>query len=290
MFKNLLFIVTVFTISMVNSFAADTLNVTDGDGKKQGWWIILNANNQLADCPATTKYEEGRYRDGQRQGQWRSYNCAGKIKTEMTYVNDRKKGFARVYYANGQPMEEGLWQGNKWVGKYKFFYENGQLYYDFNYNDDGKREGAQKYYHDNGKLMVEGTWHESKEAGVIKEFNKDGKLITESTYNEGRIDEESIKTFKPDEEKVKEPEPIKEEIKVEEKKIEPVKPAEVGLLSDGFHKTFDKKGHVTKEGEFKKGILVEGKAFYYEGDKLFKTNIIKGGSISKSIIEKEFQK
>lgn len=277
-----LFAVICMCFIGVNAFAADTLNVTDGSGKRQGWWVINNENGQLDECPPETKFEEGRYRDGQKQGLWKSYNCAGRVKTEMTYVNDRKNGYAKVYYSNGGIMEEGIWQGNKWVGKYKFYHENGQVYYDFNYNEEGKREGVQRYFHDNGKIMVEGTWRDSKEAGTIKEYNRDGKLITESTYNDGRIDEASVKTYKPEAEKPK-PEPKKEEPAVEVKKEEPAKPVDVGMLSDGFHKTFDKKGHVAKEGEFKNGVLMEGKVYIYEGDKLVKTNIIKGGVVSKSI-------
>jgi len=279
-------------ITLQTSKGADTLNVTDGDGKRQGWWINLNSKNQLADCGIDQKLEEGRYKDGLKNGIWKSYNCAGKVKTEMTYVNDRKNGYAKVYYSVGGLMEEGIWQGNKWTGKYKFYHENGQLYYDFNYNEEGKREGQQKYYYDNGKLMVEGTWHESKEAGVIKEYNRDGKLVTESTYNDGIIDEASVKIFKPEAEKPKVEEPKKEEPKVEAKEPvkEPVKPADIGMLSDGFHKTFDSKGRVNKEGEFKKGILIEGKAYIYEGNKLVKTNIIKGGTVVKTETDKDAKK
>ncbi len=276
-----LFVVLVMCLAGVAASASDTLNITDGSGKRQGWWIISNENGQLDDCPAEKKFEEGRFRDGQKQGIWKTYNCAGRLKTEMTYVNDRKSGFAKVYYSDGGIMEEGIWQGNKWVGKYKFYHENGQVYYDFNYNEEGKRDGVQRYYHENGKLMVEGTWKDSKEEGTIKEFNRDGKLISESTYNDGRIDESSVKVFKPEVEKQK-PEPTKE-TPVEVKEVEPSKPADVGMLSDGFHKTFDKKGRVAKEGEFKKGVLMEGKVYVYEGDKLSKTNIIKGGTVIKTI-------
>jgi antitoxin component YwqK of YwqJK toxin-antitoxin module len=134
--------------------------------------------------------------------------------------------------------------------------------------------------------MVEGNWNDSKEAGVIKEYNRDGKLITESTYNDGKIDEASVKVYKPEAEKPK-PEPKKEEPPVEVKKEEPAKPADVGMLSDGFHKTFDKKGRVAKEGEFKKGVLIDGKVYIYEGDKLVKTNIVKGGMVTKTINEEK---
>lgn len=282
----ILFAAILVCFSVFGSFATDTLNVTDGSGKRQGWWIITNVNGQLEDCPVESKVEEGRFRDGQRQGLWKSYNCSGRVKNEMTYVNDRKNGYAKLYYSDGGIMEEGIWQGNKWVGKYKFYHENGQLYYDFNYNDEGRRDGVQRYYHDNGKLMVEGTWTDSKEAGVIKEYNRDGKLVTESTFNDGKLDESSVKIYKPEAEKPK-PEPKKEEPPIEVKKEEPAKPADVGMLGDGFHRTFDKKGHLTKEGEFKNGILIEGKVYIYDGDRLSKTNLIKGGVISKTIVEEK---
>ena len=68
--------------------------------------------------------------------------------TEMLAVRQPKVPEVILNTTNGKLSEEGLWQNNVWVGAYKYYYENGQMAYEFNYNSQGKREGPQKYYHE----------------------------------------------------------------------------------------------------------------------------------------------
>jgi antitoxin component YwqK of YwqJK toxin-antitoxin module len=280
--KNVMYLLTcIVFMGNIKANANDTLNVTDSNGKKQGWWEYINDKNQKPDCDENSKIEEGRYKDNSRNQGWKNYFCNGKLKSYITYEMDKKIGFATIYYANGKVMEEGEWKINKWVGKYKFYHENGQLYYDFNYNENGLREGVQKYYHANGKIMAEGNWHDSKEEGVIKEYNKNGQLVSEKTFDKGKADFASFKTFTPKEEA----EEVKKEPEIVEvqKAPEPVKPEEIGYLKDGFNKILNTNGTVNKEGEFLKGKLVNGKIYIYEGKTLTKTKIFKQGLLFSTI-------
>jgi antitoxin component YwqK of YwqJK toxin-antitoxin module len=262
--------------------ANDSINKSDAAGLRQGKWVILNSDGRLEDCPTDKKVEEGNYADSKKNGTWFQFYCNGKIKNELNFINNQPNGYAKFYYSNGKLSEEGLWQNNVWVGGYKYYYENGQMAYEFNYNAQGKRDGVQKYYHENGKLKIEGNWAEGQESGVLKEYYDDGSPKSEKTFNNGHLDTNKVKIFV--EKKV---EPIKEEVKKEEVKVEPVKDVKpAGYLEDGFHKTFGGNKKVAQEGIFKNSILVDGKKYEYEGDKLIKTSIWKDGKIVDIKVEK----
>jgi antitoxin component YwqK of YwqJK toxin-antitoxin module len=263
---------------------ADTLNQTDAGNLRQGWWIFDNMEGRLNDCPADRKVEEGRYINNLREGQWTGYYCSGKLKFQITYLHDRKIGPARMFYSNGIVSEEGYWNINHWEGGYRFFHHNGKPYHEFSFNSAGKREGLQRYYHESGKLMTEGVWHESKESGTIKEYNSQGQLIAEKTYNDGQLDPSSTKTYTPAPvEEEPNPAPPPRPPIVEEKKSEPKAPEKLGVISDGFHKTFTREGKIQREGEFRGGTMVDGKAYVYEGGVIVKTLIYKNGAVVKTL-------
>ena len=189
-------IVFLFLIAPLFSVAqnSDTLNVTDAQGQKQGYWIMTHSGNVIPGCADGQKLEEGRYLNGKKTGAWKMYHCNGRVKCEMLYREDRS-AFVKNYYENGVLREQGTWKNNTWVGDYKYFYENGKTFYDFAFNQDGKREGRQVYYYQNGNTMYEGNWQDSKEAGVIKEYYEDGSLKSEKNFLNGVLDENSVKNY-----------------------------------------------------------------------------------------------
>ena len=257
--------------------AGDSLNRSDAAGLKQGHWVVLNSDGRLEDCPSDKKVEEGNYTDSKKNGTWFQFYCNGKTKNELIFINNQPSGYAKFYYSNGKLSEEGLWQNSVWVGAYKYYYENGQMAYEFNYSPQGKRTGPQKYYHENGKVKIEGNWTDGQETGVLREYYDDGSPKSEKTFNNGHLDTTNVKIFV--ERKV---EAKKEEVKVEEVKVEaPKEVAPVGYLKDGFNKTYNSKGKIATEGNYKNGTFIDGKKYEYEGDKLVKTTIWKEGKITE---------
>lgn len=267
-------------IGIAQSFelqGSDTLNYTDANGLKQKHWIYYGKDKKLPGYKAEDKVEEGPYVDSKKVGLWKSYFSTGKVKNELTYNNNRPSGYAKMYYENGNISEEGVWENNRWVGQYKYYYDNGQLSYEWNYNKDGKREGVQKYYHPNGKVMIEGDWKEGKEAGVLKEYYEDGSLKSEKNFKDGTLDIASVKLYDKKagtpEVKKEEPKETTPEVKETPKEVKP------GYLQDGFNRVLGRDGKPVKEGTFKNGLLIDGKQYEYEGGKLVKTLIFKGGKI-----------
>ena len=154
----------------------DSLNQIDENNLKQGFWIFYGKDKRLPDYDDDQKVEEGRYLDNRKFGIWKKYFASGTLQNEITYQNSRPNGYARIYYSNGQLKEEGIWKGNKWTGDYVLYHENGNKYHAFNFNAKGKREGTQTYFYENGQKMIEGDWAEGKESGKITEWYDNGAV------------------------------------------------------------------------------------------------------------------
>ena len=302
--KSFLLLLLIFCkVSLAQSFEIvgnDSINRIDENNLRQVFWQILNKIKKLPGYKDDQKVEEGNYADSKKTGIWKQFFATGKVKNEITFANNRPSGYAKMYYENGNIMEEGQWENNRWTGEYKQYYENGTLYYDWKYSNQGKREGDQKYFHQNGKVMIEGNWADGKENGVIKEYYDDGSLKAEKVFNGGTIDLAASKEYS---EKGKivspsladtKPDPIVETrpAKTETPKVEEKAPVKVvtttttsgsgtDLISDGFHKIYNKNKQVDREGTFKDSRFFEGKQYEYEGSKIIKTIYYENYKISK---------
>lgn len=273
--------ITSLTVNQLTYAQSDSLNVTDAQGWKQGKWVELSDGDDALGCSAGTKMEEGFYKDNRKTGVWRAFWCTGKLKNELVYNSDRSIS-SKDYYQDGKLKEEGTWNSFGWIGPYKFYHPNGKLYYEWEYDQNGKRTGRQRYYFDNGNIMFDGEWNGGKEAGVIKEYYENGALRSEKTFNDGKLDTLSVKNYAPKETKAQEAkvEPKKEEVKP------PVNP-ELGVIKDGYNKTYNREGKVDREGEFKNAKLIDGKQYFYKDGKLEKTAIVREGKVIRYEANKE---
>jgi hypothetical protein len=317
------FIIALLVIgkfSLAQSFEIvgnDTINYVDNNNLRQGFWVILNKVKKLPGYKEDQKVEEGSFKDSQRFGLWKQFFPSGKLKNEITYANNRPSGYAKMYFENGNIMEEGVWENNRWVGTYKQYYESGKVYYDWNYNNQGKREGDQKYYHENGKVMIEGNWQDGKENGTIKEYYDNGALKAEKVFNGGSIDLAASKEYSDKGTHEAHGHPKEDHKAVSDSKKEPAK-AEVaknseeskttsdntkkvssnlgvGIVADGYNKLYNSKKLVDKEGIFKEGKLWDGKQYEYNGVEISKIKVYKSGKLDnvisdKAQIEKEIKK
>jgi len=228
----LIFFLSNFTFSQTSeTYNEETINVVDATNKKQGKWIFFdNSKTQIV--------EEGTFVNNRRDGIWKKYYSSGKIKHEITYVKGKPNGYAKFYYENGNLSEEGLWKGTKWVGEYKFYFENGNMAYLWQHDETGKRTGQQKYFYENGNIMIEGEWTEGKESGVIKEYYESGDLKSEKNFADGILEQGTVKTYKP-------------KAPVVVKKATGTKQESVGIFDgNGYHKTYNTKGLLDREGVF----------------------------------------
>ena len=298
--RNILTLLLTVLIFNVLNAQCDTCNRVDTAMKKYGWW------QYFYDTLRTEKFLEGGYVDGQKQGLWKEFYRNGKIKSEITYLNNVPSGTARLYYENGNPSEQGTWNSFGWVGEYKSFYPDGQLARELNYGENTLRSGIQRYYSESGRLMMSGYWENGAAEGLVAEYYDSGKprretqwiggrlhgsgreyyetgsLKAEFVYSNGVYDPSSLRTFRRQEER-----PVVAAIEnpVEKTvvKDEPDKTEQPGyeiFRGTGYHKLYYENKRIDREGYFIDGHLDSGKRYYYNSKgQLIKTAIYEHGKI-----------
>ncbi len=266
------------------TYQSDTLNRTDENNLKQGWWIYYYKTN------SAQKESEGKYENSRKQGIWKRYYESGTTKDEINYKNNRPFGYYKTYFDNGNVQEEGNWVNNRNTGSFKRYYENGQVSQEFKFDETGKRSGPQKYYYENGQEMIVGEWDGGKEAGLVTEYYENGDLKAEKYFNGGALDTEKTKVYESKTAK----DPLKEEIAEAPEKVVKVDPKTVttGSKTDvftgsGCTKLYNKNKQLEKDGCFKNYRLMDGKWYRYNEDGILtKIEIYKGGRyIGDGVIE-----
>ena len=272
---------TLICIVVCNLFSFsqnDTINYTDDQNKKQGYWIFTNKQKKLPGYQPNQKVEEGYYVNNKKDGKWVFYYRNGKKKHILFYQDGIPDGKATFFYKNGTVRETGTWRNNRWVGEYKQYYENGNPKNHFSYDNRGVKNGKQIYFHENGNPSLIGTWDNGNETDDLAEYKEDGTANTER-YKAG-----------PELDIIKESDSLKlDSLTIDSLKIKKFKkPTEpiIPFDGNGYHEFKDKDGNTTKVGEFEDGLLVNGKIFKYdEKGKLILTKIVKDRNIIKVIRE-----
>jgi len=276
-----LFLFTTCSLLGFAQAANDSINKTDGEGKRQGRWVITNKINKppLPEYGEDQKVEEGRYQDGKKIGVWTAWYPNGVMKNRITFENGRPFGKAIMYHENGKVAEEGLWKNSRWVGDYKLYYDNGEVQHDFKFNPNGKREGKQVYYAENGQKIIEGEMKEGKEVGTWNEWYDNGDKRSEKAFNDGNLDPVNTHEYEPKKPvvKVENKEDVKDEPPPTNGKppvtavtkdetvnapVEKLKP----FTGEGQAKLYRPDKQISKDGEFHKYKLINGKAYIYNTD------------------------
>ena len=76
-------------------------------------------NGQLK-CKYRTKF-------GEKDGEYKEWDCNGQLYTQTTYVNGKEHGEYNEWYGNGQLYIQKTYVNGKEHGEYKSWWDNGQL-------------------------------------------------------------------------------------------------------------------------------------------------------------------
>lgn len=94
----------------------------------------------------------------------------GQLKWENNYKDGKRDGLYRSWHENGQLRWEVNSKDGKGDGIYRSWRENGQLYFEGNYKD-GKKDGLYREWYENGQLKGERNY-------------KEGNLLSEKCWDE----------------------------------------------------------------------------------------------------------
>lgn len=194
-------VVPIFIIFTFSVIAQDTVNVTDRQGRKQGFW-------RKSDSAGRVIYE-GHFKDGYPAGEFRYYYPDGKQKTVTHVSNQGKRVVTISYFVNGRKMAAGIYINEKKDSTWQFFSEsNGTLVSEENYKDglidglskvyfpeggiselhnfkQGIRNGPWEQYYPDGKIKLRGTYKAGEKQGAFKTFYTSGQLMITGQYISG---------------------------------------------------------------------------------------------------------
>jgi antitoxin component YwqK of YwqJK toxin-antitoxin module len=160
--------------------AQDTLNRTDRDGKKQGFW-------QKTDS-AGKKIYEGQFRDGIPYGEFRYYYPNGKVKAVSVISGNGKNARTVTFFPGGRKMAEGIYREEKRDSTWRFYSEyDGSLLSEENYKE-GKKDGISRTYYGGDGIAELTGWKDGMQEGPWEQYYSDGKLKLKGNYREGLRD------------------------------------------------------------------------------------------------------
>lgn len=252
------------------------INKKDSEGRKQGRWIYFGKDRPQEGYPADGKIEEGDYKDDRKEGKWTKYHNDGETpKLIGEYVNNRPQGTYIKYYANGKVKEQGTFVRNLYQDSLKRFHENGKVEYVAKYNDEGKEQGSVKYFYPNGQVEFEYVANDGKPSGKAVRYYENGDVKEIIFYNaEGTVEKSEQKEMVNPAIKVVDPGISKETAP----KVNSPKTKGAKFQPNGYNKVYNSNDEIWQDGNFKDGLLWDGKVYEYDRDGiLLKVKVYKNG-------------
>lgn len=140
-------------------------------------------------APWKDKHRNVKDQYDRKQGLWKFYSYTHDLIAEVEYLNDRKHGISKRYYAHtgGTLMEVAQYFDGRKDGDYESYYYNGQMKMEGNYIY-GKKHGMWTYYYlTTGEKRSEGQYHNGRRDGQWKFYNSKGQLAKTITYRNGEV-------------------------------------------------------------------------------------------------------
>ena len=72
--------------------------------------------------------EQGRIKDGKKEGEWVGYWGNGQLMSKVSYKNGKEEGEWVGYHRNGQLSSKGSYKNGLWEGDWVEYYGDGTLY------------------------------------------------------------------------------------------------------------------------------------------------------------------
>lgn len=143
----------------------------------------------------------GTYYNGVAEGVRREYNEKGQV--IQSYImksgfimgkgvmdnNGLKQGDWEEYYDEryAKPNEKilrakGKYKNSKPVGEWNYFFVNGKIEIEGEYNENGKKEGLWTWYYPNGNILIQDNYVDGKKEGLYTEYDENKKVIVKGNY------------------------------------------------------------------------------------------------------------
>lgn len=168
--------------------------------------LELNYQGNQLNGPFTDYYEnkqvraKGFYRNNQMAGEYQRFYKSGELMRTSDYVDDKIDGYLKTYSKSGKLVETLRYkngvryndQGKPFEGKDELYYENGNLWEEWNYKK-GRLEGEQKTYFENGRIDAHLFFKKGRLDGESLYYREDGSI--QSIYHNRKGKVVSVKEY-----------------------------------------------------------------------------------------------
>ncbi len=196
----LFFLLTLPLLSLQaqNTAPADTINRTDANGLKQGYWEKHNSRGVLV--------YRGYFVNGRPVGEFKRYFDNGKVKSIQYFHPHSDTVDVTFFYMNSKLAATGQYVNKKKNGEWKYYsYYHDSLTYIETYRNNmkdgpsitfypegdtaeivhyraGKKEGRWTQYYPGGQLKLIAHYSADKLEGKFSMYQPDGRNLLEGTY------------------------------------------------------------------------------------------------------------
>jgi antitoxin component YwqK of YwqJK toxin-antitoxin module len=247
-------------------------NFVDEIGRKQGKWVHLGKEQPDKGYPEDGKISEGTYLDDRRDGKWiLYYNDGITPKTLGEYKNNRPNGPFIQYHPNGVIREIGTFSKQRYSDSLSRFNEKGVKVYEAYYNEAGKESGKVIHRYDNGKIEFEYEANNGVPTGKAVRYWPNGDVKEKIVYGaDGSVQETSGEIAMVN--------TAEQGVQISNAKKAPKPEASDSFKPNDYNKVLNDDKEIWMEGEFKNGLLWDGKLYIYDEDGLLlKLEIYKEG-------------
>jgi antitoxin component YwqK of YwqJK toxin-antitoxin module len=165
--------ILLFSISL-HSQKQDTVNQSDANGKKQGFWRKKDKNGK-------TIYE-GQFKDNLPYGDFKYFYPEGGIKAKTKVTKNGSRVFTTTYFRNGKKNAEGIFVNEKRDSTWRFFSEVDETLVSEEFYKAGKKEGKSiNYYPGQGKAEMI-TWKDNVKEGPWETYYPEGNVKLKCAY------------------------------------------------------------------------------------------------------------
>lgn len=173
-------------------------NITDGQGRKQGYWKVFDVNGAL-------KFE-GAFKDNIPFGEFIYYYPKGNIRARSLIYNNGNESRTKIYHENGKIMATGkylnkkkdsiwhyysdfdglllseeIYENNIKTGSWRKFFPDGSVAETITYFNN-KNHGPWRQYFPNGKLKLKAEYIDDKLEGVMTIYHPNGEVNISGNY------------------------------------------------------------------------------------------------------------
>lgn len=159
---------------------ADTINITDSKGLKQGHWIKKDKAGKI-------QYD-GYFKDDKPTGTFKRFYDNGKLQSLVILSSDGKSADVEFYHPNGLMASKGKYINQLKEGKWQFFSSvfEGYLISEEEYRNNRKNGLSVKYF-PNKNPSEKLTWMNDVKTGEWLQYYTSGRIFIKANFVAGRL-------------------------------------------------------------------------------------------------------